>query len=691
MRGFLACSGLLAPLMLAVGVSAAGALLVLLPDSVLARLRAWLRPVEPVERRQRALALALAPAAALFWVLVVGRWALAVLGSELMPRAAGAALALAAVALGATLLAGVNALSAWAGPRFPRSAEPPVWLLASSLLCMGAFVAAASSGAPSGAGGPVSMLGVLSRDELDLRPVAFLGLLGLGAVLVPVPRSVVSFALALGCAAPPVGLWLLITSRGIDDRLSLALERQAPLSSKLLAAMRRLSDRDHDGYSAGFGGGDCDDTRPDVNPGAIDLPGNGVDEDCSGADAPGVPAPSPATTASVPADARAVALGALPDALNVVLLTVDTLRFDLGYAGTPRPISPKLDELAAESVVFDKAYSLASYTAKSLPPLLIGRYSSETHRGYSHFNRFEKSDTFLAQRLQGAGVHTISVQGHWYFFQNYGMERGYDVSNNDAAPRAAQAAEGDRSSTSDHLSDAVLTELEKPALNEHPFFLWAHYTDPHAEYVVHPGFEFGAGSRAAYDSEVAFVDHHVGRVLAALREKPYWSRTVVVVTSDHGEAFGEHAMIRHGFELWEELVRVPLIVRLPSVKPHHVELRRSAIDLVPTLLDLFRLPTPSDVSGTSLVLDLVQPPGYTPLPRPVFIDMAEGPNNAERRAFIENDQKLVVSGGRALGLFDLAQDPGEKKDLSADKARLYEAMDHFRAFRRGLHEITVRP
>ncbi|MGC4091352.1 MAG: sulfatase [Polyangiaceae bacterium] len=372
-----------------------------------------------------------------------------------------------------------------------------------------------------------------------------------------------------------------------------------------------------------------------------------------------------------------------------MLLTIDTLRYDLGYAGNPRPLSPRLDELAKESVVFEKAYSLASYTAKSLPPMLIGRYSSETHRGFLHFNRFEKADRFLPERLQQAGVHTVSVQGHWYFYQNYGMERGFDRINSEAAPRAAQAAEGDRSVTSDKLSEQVLAELERPELAEKPFYLWAHYTDPHAEYVAHAGFDFGAGSRAAYDGEVAFVDQQVGRVLDALRKKPFWDKTVVVVTSDHGEAFGEHSMIRHGFELWEELVRVPLLVRVPSLPAKRVAARRSAIDLAPTLLELMGAPLDAELSGVSLLSDMSA--DAPPVSRPVFVDMAEGPHNAERRAFIEGDTKLLLSGGRPLGLFDLARDAAEKSDLSGDKALTAAALERYKAFRRTLREVYVRP
>jgi arylsulfatase A-like enzyme len=214
--------------------------------------------------------------------------------------------------------------------------------------------------------------------------------------------------------------------------------------------------------------------------------------------------------------------------------------------------------------------------------------------------------------------------------------------------------------------------------------------------VRHQGFDFGSGSRGAYDSEVAFVDHHVGRVLDALRKGPHWERTAVILTSDHGEAFGEHGMIRHGFELWEELVRVPLLVRVPGVAAQRIQQRRSIIDVVPTVLELMRAPLPSGegadfMSGQSLLLELTAKSGSPAATRPVFVDMSAGPHNAERRAYIHDDLKLVTSAGRALGLYDLAADPAEKHNLMSDASRLQAAMERFKAFRRRLREVVVRP
>jgi arylsulfatase A-like enzyme len=555
---------------------------------------------------------------------------------------------------------------------------------------------AIATGDTSGAGGTLPMFGVLKRPELDLRAPGLLLLIAGFAYLGQAPLQRLPLRAMLIAAALPLAFTLYAASRGLQERrLALTIERGAPLGKLLLAPLRKATDRDRDGFSARFGGGDCNDADPAVNPNADDLPGNGIDEDCSGADAAAVKLA--AAEPAAPKDLRAQVLARLPEKLNLVFLSVDTLRHDLGYLGYSRPITPNLDRLVKKSVLFEKAYALASYTSKSLPPMLIGKYGSETHRGWAHFNRFGKEDRFVQERIQEAGIRTISVQGFWYFYQaGVGLERGFDVLDFSAAPKAIQG-EGDRTFNADKVSDAAIAQLSNAENTSRQFYLWVHYTDPHTEYVRHPEFDFGPGMRERYDSEVAFVDKHLGRVIDFIEKSPFASRTAIVVTSDHGEAFGEHGMIRHGFEVWEELVRVPLIFTVPGAEPRRVSQRRGQIDLVPTFLDLMRVPAPEGegndfLSGESLLMDLFMPVGYQPREKIVFVDMAAGPNNAERQAFIENQLKLVTSSGRALGLFDLEADAAEKSDLlDDDEERAKTVVDRFKAWKRTLREVKVRP
>jgi choline-sulfatase len=688
-----ACVGLAAPLAVPVGIGVWAFRVVFVSAEAWSPRRFW----AALERQRgpgRAAWLVMPPLvalAALLGLVAVSGVSARLLAGELTGMATFALAPLSIVPLVFALLGGVRVLSLSLEPRLDAERlSPRLSLAASGLGFLLVFALLIACGQTGGGGGPLGILGVLRRPELDLRAPGLLLLMALGALVWPSPRRAGGFALALSCLiAPALLTWQAARGATLPEQAALAIERQAPLGRVALGLLRRLTDRDHDGVSALFAGGDCDDHDPSVSPRAVDVPGNGKDEDCQGGDA------KPLAPAAAPADATKSVRDRLPSDLNVLLVTIDTLRADLGYLGNPRNVSPNLDALAKQSVVFERAYSLASYTGKSMGPLMIGKYSSEVDGGFSHFNKYSKRETFVQERLKAAGVRTLSVQGYWYFFKDAGFERGFDVIDSSAAPPNA-SIEGDQSSNGDRQSDAAIKLLSAPELLQQRFFMWLHYVDPHAEYAPHPEHDFGPKPRDKYDGEVAFVDEHLGRVLAALDKTPFAGRTAVVVTSDHGEAFGEHGMIRHGFELWEELVRVPLIMKVPGATPRRISARRSAIGLVPTLLDLFKVPfeahKPTDfLSGESLLPDLLRPADVADPELPVFIDMARGPYNAERRALIEADQKLTLSEGRVLGLYDLAQDPAEKHDLSADKVHVLPMREKFTQFISRLQPLPMPP
>ena len=331
--------------------------------------------------------------------------------------------------------------------------------------------------------------------------------------------------------------------------------------------------------------------------------------------------------------------------------------------------------------------------------MLIGKYGSETHRNWGHSNTFTKEDTFLAERLQKAGFRTMSVQAMGYFARGSGLERGFDVVDTSAIPAEGSIKEMENSVSGDKLTDAALKQLAKPENTDKRFFLWVHYVDPHADYLKHEGGpNFGSGARDSYDGEVAFVDKQAGRIFDAIEAAPWGKRTVIVLTSDHGECFGEHGMWRHGFELWETLMRVPFLLYVPGLAAKRVAQRRSAIDFVPTLLDLAGVPQPPHasvatdndfVSGASLLADLLAEPGKEPPQRDVFMDMPGGPYNDPRRALIHGDTKMIVSNDSRYELYDLAADQGEKKNLWDDAAMRKPMEQRYAAVRAALKEIRV--
>ncbi len=413
--------------------------------------------------------------------------------------------------------------------------------------------------------------------------------------------------------------------------------------------------------------------------------------------APALPAPRPsiAIAGSPTAKARS------PKTYNVILITIDTLRADLGFAGYPKPITTALDALAARSVVFERVYSTASFTPKSLGPLLIGKYASETSRDFEHYTTFYSSNVFLPERLHAAGVRTFAGMCHRYFTFRNGMQQGFDIWDTTAMP--PKMTDTDRRSTSKELTDVALSLLGKPENTGTPrFFAWFHYFDPHLPYVPHAGApDFSpkeasksALARAAYDEEVWFTDSHVGRLLAYVQAQPWARDTAIVVTADHGEAFGEHNHWGHGREVWEPLVRVPLVVYVPGVPPKRVEVKRSHIDLAPTILELTGTPQPSDRSlrGTSLVADLLAGPDARLPERDVFIDMPKGPFNEMRRAYLSGTSPgyKLVDIGRRYELYDLEHDPGERHDLAEDKTRLAPFVAGLAKLRGTLQELPPR-
>ncbi|MEZ4223860.1 MAG: sulfatase [Polyangiaceae bacterium] len=426
----------------------------------------------------------------------------------------------------------------------------------------------------------------------------------------------------------------------------------------------------------------------------------------SASTASGATAPSsrtaalPSSTAALPSSAAAPptrATAAPTPARHLILLTVDALRADMPWLGYPRAIAPNLTRFAERSVVFSHAYALSSYTSMSLAGLMSGRYPSELPRDGRATSSFGPETTMLAEVLGDRGFHTLGVHGHVYFLGDTGIAQGFKEWH--VVPKITSLPAREGHVVDDKIADMLLESLaaherERP---EQRLFAWAHFMDPHFSYAPHedaryrgspyetdgapgqpvpPGTalgEIGQRLRNMYDGEVTHTDRQLGRVFDYLAKRPYFRDAAVVVTADHGEAFGEHkSYFEHGFLLYDVTTRVPLLIQAPGLAPRRIAKRRSHIDLARTVFELLAQKAPDSFRGESLVGEARGKPAAA---RPVLIDMPYTDQTPRRRALIQGDIKVVVTETEDQPLlFDLARDPGEQDDLATTRPKLRDEM-----------------
>ncbi|MFO0562034.1 MAG: sulfatase [Polyangiales bacterium] len=376
---------------------------------------------------------------------------------------------------------------------------------------------------------------------------------------------------------------------------------------------------------------------------------------------------------------------------NVLYLTIDSLRSDVlhprgalpaAFGEDPARFAPTLTALARRGVTYTRAYALSSYTSMSVGGMYGGRMPGELPRDGYFFGEYRPSALMLAERLSAAGVHTMAAHAHFYFRRGgSGLEQGF--ARWEVVPGLVRVQTTDVEVTSDRLEALVERLLSEPAVRDQRWFLHAHFMDPHDEYRRHRGSPEPAvarGSRANYLSEVWFTDQHIARLLAFIERQPWASRTAIIISADHGESFGEHGHFRHGFYLWEELVRVPWIFIVPGAQPRTIDVARSHLDLAPTILDLLGLDPASDLPGQSLRAELEGAPAAE---RPVWVDLPQTSDNDRWRSRVEGDLSVISRGDNDATFFvyDLRQDPEQRAQLPRTDPRRAQAIERFRAER----------
>jgi arylsulfatase A-like enzyme/Flp pilus assembly protein TadD len=356
------------------------------------------------------------------------------------------------------------------------------------------------------------------------------------------------------------------------------------------------------------------------------------------------------------------------------LVTLDTTRPDhLGAYGALRAATPEFDRVAADGVLFDRAWTVAPLTTPAHASVMTGLYPPA--HGVRDNGRFRVSEaaTTLAEAFAAAGYRTGGFAGAVPVARAFGFAQGFSAFDDDFGDDERGLARSER--TASEVNARALPWLAAAVAAKAPFFAWIHYYDAHAPYEPPSPFAERFAGRP-YDGEIAFVDAQLGRVLETLRSAGVLDRTVVAVVGDHGEGLGDHGEATHGLLVYEAMIHVPLAIRAPwaiarGVRRHDLA---SLVDVAPTLSALAKVPFPNDVDGRDLLAGSSSAAGlddpFAPGPgRAIYAESyfaAEEFSWAPIVSIRRGDMKWITSPRPER--YDLETDPGEAENLAGREA-----------------------
>lgn len=352
-----------------------------------------------------------------------------------------------------------------------------------------------------------------------------------------------------------------------------------------------------------------------------------------------------------------------PTGPNLLLVTLDTTRADrLGAYGHGAAETPRLDALAAKGIRFERAYAHAPLTLPTHASLFTGVFPPE--HGIHDNGRLALGPelTTLAEIFQAKGFRTGAFVSAIALDGSFGLDRGFDVYDDDLGEaRAPGQRVLDRPAT--QVVDATLAWL---AEDTGPFFAWAHFYDPHADYA--PPSDFALDD--PYDGEIAYVDAQLGRLLGWLEAQGLTRNTLIVVVADHGESLGEKGEHTHASLIYEGTQHIPWIMVLPERIPAGAIARDlvQQVDLLPTLMELYDWSSPDQVSGQSLG-PLLR--GEALDARPVYIESEYCALNfgwSSLRGLLHDKWKYIEAPSPEL--YDLSIDPDESRNLAASEPQV---------------------
>jgi len=312
--------------------------------------------------------------------------------------------------------------------------------------------------------------------------------------------------------------------------------------------------------------------------------------------------------AAAPAAAAAAASQGWHGPPNILFITVDTLRVDrVSWYGYERATTPNVDRLIEQGVRFTQARTVEPLTTPALCSMLTSRYPHE-HASTRNGLRMRSGFASLPKALQGRGYHTAAFVGNWTLRDKLSGLAEHFETYEEVLSRRRWFGFMRGEATADDLTGQAVDWIRAHvrAQREQPFFVWAHYVEPHAPYRLHKEQlkQLGLVSSESYapedryDTEIAFVDASIGNLLREIRNLGLTENTLIVFASDHGESLGEHKYWGHGRHLYEPTLRIPMSITWEGrLAPRTIEAPALIIDLAPTVLSLVGQPHPSDLRG----------------------------------------------------------------------------------------------
>ncbi|ANM30049.1 hypothetical protein ABI59_11410 [Acidobacteria bacterium Mor1] len=363
---------------------------------------------------------------------------------------------------------------------------------------------------------------------------------------------------------------------------------------------------------------------------------------------------------------------------NLVLISIDTCRADrVGpYRADSRDdVTPHIDALAAEGVLFERALSPAPTTLPAHASMLTGTIPPY-HGVHDNGEILAGDNRTLAEILGEAGWDTAAFVGALVLDEAFGIAQGFDTFD----PRFDTPRRSDRilERRAEHVSDAAIEWLDQREAAT-PFFLFLHYYDPHQ--LFDPPEPYA--SRFAddlYDGEIAYTDAHIGRVLERLEALGVSESTLLVVTSDHGEMLGEHGELSHSYYVYEGAIRVPMVFHGPGVpRGRRVDgAPVGLVDLVPTVCSMLdvQLPEAADLDGIDLTPRMQAEAEAATVERAYYAEAVEATKYGSNPHLAWSGPRLKYIESRPPELFDPLADPGEEHNLAPDDAvRTFEMRD----------------